>query len=347
MGHVVVTGANGFIGSNVVRQLLAAGRKVIAVVEPNADVTNLDGIDVERVAADVNDAAAFDRVLSGAEALHHLAAIYRIWLPDPELIYRVNVEGTTSVLLSALKQKVKRIVYTSSIAAIGMRPDGQPADESIPFNMFGFANEYLLTKYLSERVAQRFADSGAPVVMVNPAFPFGERDRAPTPTGKILLGVVKGKTPGYSAGGFNAVDVDIVAQGHLLAEEKGRVGQRYILGDHNITFRDFFRLISEEAGIKFADREIPVPVALAIGWAMEEVANRFTHKHPLTTYKAMQYGTKNSFFDVTKARTELGLPSRPLRETVQKSIRWYQENGFLRPTKGESRADRSGASANA
>ena len=262
MGHVVVTGAAGFIGSSVVRMLLAQKRSVIAVLEPGADAKNLDGLNVERFTADVCDAKGMEKALSGAEALHHLAAIYKLWLPDPEVIYRVNLEGTTNVLLAAQKQKVPRVVYTSSIAAVGLRDDGTPSDETVAFNLHDIANEYILTKHLSERIAVRFAKSGAPIVIVNPAFPFGERDRAPTPTGGILLNICKGKAPGHTAGGFNAVDVDVVAEGHVLAEEKGRIGERYILGDHNVTFREFNQIVADVVGRHVPDRAIPTPVGM-------------------------------------------------------------------------------------
>ena len=330
MGHVVVTGAAGFIGSSVVRMLLAKQRNVIAVLEPGADAKNLDGLNVERVTADVCDQRAMEKVLSGAEAFHHLAAIYKIWLPDPEVIYRVNLEGTTTVLLAAQKQKVPRIVYTSSIAGVGLREDG-PSDESVAFNLYDIANDYILTKHLSERIAMRFAKSGMPIVVVNPAFPFGERDRAPTPTGAILLNVVKGRAPGHIAGGINAVDVDVVAEGHLLAEEKGRVGERYILGDHNVTFRELNQLIGEVAGVSVPDRTIPSSVALAASWMYEKVADHVTHKQPPTTVKSAQYALRNVFFDPGKARRELGLRSVPLRDTISRAIAWFRANGYLEP----------------
>lgn len=327
--HVVVTGAAGFIGSAVVRQMVAQGRRVLAVLEPGADPTNLEGLDVERVTADVCDAAAMARVLSGAEAFHHLAAIYKLWLPDPAIIYRVNLEGTTTCLLAAQKAKVKRIVYTASIAAVGLRDDGTPADESTSFNLYDIANEYILTKHLSERIAMRFAEAGMPIVVVNPSFPFGERDRTPTPTGRILLDVLKGKAPGHTAGGVNVVDVEVVAEGHLLAEEKGQVGERYILGDHNVTWAELFATFARVAGVSVAAREIPTSVALAWAWVAEEASHRFTHKPPVATYRSMQYATSHVYFDVTKARRELGLRSVPLEETIARAIGWFRENGYL------------------
>ncbi|MCC7537727.1 MAG: NAD-dependent epimerase/dehydratase family protein [Deltaproteobacteria bacterium] len=330
MGHVVVTGAAGFIGSSVVRLLLERGREVLAVIEPGGSSKNLDGMNVERVTADVTDFEKLAKVMSGADALYHLAAIYRLWLPDPNLIYKVNLDGTTTVLLAAQKAGVKRIVYTSSIAAVGLHEDGSAADETTQFNLWDDANHYIVTKYLSERIAKSFADAGLPVVIVNPAFPFGERDVAPTPTGQIVVGLLTGKVPGYGPGGFNAVDVETVALGHVLAEEKGRVGERYILGDHNVTHEEFFRLVCDVGGVKFPDRLIPGPVTWAMGWAMEAYADKVSHQAPLTTYRTMRYGSRLAFFDPGKARRELGLPSTPLRATVQKAVRWFRDNGYTK-----------------
>lgn len=329
MNHVTVTGANGFIGSHVVRALLAQKRKVLAVVEPGSDTSSLDGLDVERFAADILDSRAMDQACSGAEALYHLAAVYRLWSPDPDLIYRVNVEGTTAVMLAAQKAKVKRIVHTSSIAAVGIREDGVPSDETIRFNLFDLANDYILTKHLSERVVWRFAKSGMPIVIVNPAFPFGPLDRAPTPTGRMLIEIASGRAPGHTAGGFNAVDVELVAQGHLLAEEKGRVGERYILGDHNVTFAEFNKLVAEVAHVSIPDRTIPAPVAYALSLMYEKVADHVTHRAPPITLKSAQYATRKVFFDVTRARNELGLPSRPLRDTMERTLAWFRQNGYL------------------
>ena len=235
-----VSGATGVIGSAVVRKLLADGRPVRALCEPRAPTRNLDALDatrrqgpVERVTVDVCDLAGMKRALAGASAYYHLAAIYRVWNPDPRAIYRVNLEGTTTSLLAAQAAGVGRIVYTSSIAAVGLPPDGRPADETVAFNLHDIADEYILTKHLSERIAMRFAEV-LPVVVVNPAFPFGPGDIAPTPTGKIILKLLRGEVPAVGPGGFCAVDVDDVAAAHVAAETRGRVGERYILGNHNV-----------------------------------------------------------------------------------------------------------------
>lgn len=321
---VAVTGATGFIGSAVVRKLLGAKRSVRAIVEPGANTKNLDGMNVERVTCDVTDGAKMARALSGCEALYHLAAVYKTWTPNPEIIYRVNVEGTVATLLAAERAKIPRVVYTSSIAAIGLVEDGL-ADETTAFNLFDIANEYILTKWQSERVAMRFAEQGAPIVVVNPAFPFGPGDVAPTPTGKIVLAVMKGQVPGRGAGGFCTIDVDDCAAGHLLAEEKGRVGERYILGNDNVTFNELVSLVAREASVR-EPPPLPIPSALGAGIAlgMQLWSDHVSHKEPLATYRSIRYAQRTAFFSNAKAKRELGLPSRPLAETIHRAVRWFR-----------------------
>ncbi|MDB4968455.1 MAG: Dihydroflavonol-4-reductase [Myxococcales bacterium] len=324
----LVTGASGFIGSAVVRKLLGRGQKVRCYVEPGAKLDNLKGLEVEVVTGDVNDRAQIARALDGCDTLFHLAAIYAIWLKDPSLMYRVNVEGTKTVLWAAYKAKLKKVVYTSSIAAVGRKADG-PADETHQFSSQDWedGNGYIRSKWLSELDALRFAQEGLPLVVVNPAFPFGERDIAPTPTGGFIVGALQKQVPGYVDSGFCVVDVDDCAEGHVLAAEKGRVGERYILGNHNVTMRDFYRTVSKVAGVKVANRKIPVAVAEGAGWMMEKLANR-RGKAPLATYKATKYAAHTHFFDNSKARRELGLPTTPLEHTIEKAVRWFRTNGY-------------------
>jgi len=323
MGAAAITGATGFIGSAVVRKLLEQRRSVRCIVEPSASTHNIDGLPVDQVRCDVTDLAGMTKALEGCETLFHLAAIYKTWLPDEELIHRVNVEGTVTTLLAAQAAKMKRVVYTSSIAAIGI-VEGGLADETTKFNLFDVANPYILTKWQSERVAMRFAEAGLPVVVVNPGFPFGPRDIAPTPTGGIVLAVLKKQVPGYGPGGICTIDVDDCAEGHLLAEEKGRVGERYILGNDNVTLKEFFEIVSRVAGLP--PPKVPFPGSLAAGVAlgMELWADHVSHKEPLSTYRAMRYAQRNAFFSNAKAKRELGLPARPLEETVRRAVEWFR-----------------------
>jgi dihydroflavonol-4-reductase len=325
----LVTGGGGFIGSSVVRKLLARGKEVRVYLEPGAKTSNLDGLDVERVTGDVNDRDAVAAALKGCDTLYHLAAIYAIWLPKPELMYTVNVEGSKTVLWAAYKANVDKVVYTSSIAAVGHREDGQPSTEADPFGPrdWDVGNAYIRSKWLSELDALRFAREGLPLVVVNPAFPFGERDIGPTPTGAFILAALKKQLPGYMDAGFCAVDVDDVAEGHVLAAERGRVGERYILGNHNVTFKEFYAEVSRIADVPAPTRKIPTWAATGIGWAMEKWATR-KGKRPLATYKAAKYAAQTHFFDNSKAKRELGLPTTPLQTTIEKSVHWFRENGY-------------------
>lgn len=332
---VAVTGSTGFIGSAVVRKLLRDGRDVRAIIEPGAKTTPLDEVEretgkrVDRVEADVCDVKKMTAALEGCESLHHLAAVYKTWTPDPTSIYKVNVEGTTSTLLAAEKARLRRIVYTSSIAAIGLGEGKALADENTKFNLFEIANEYILTKWLSERVAMRFAEAGLPVVIVNPAFPFGPRDSAPTPTGKIVISLLRGQVPGVGDGGFNCIDVEDVAAGHVAAEEKGRVGERYILGDNNVTMKEFFDLVCDVGGVKAPKLPIPKSLGAAIALGYELWSDHISHEEPRVTYRSIRYAQRYAWFDPTKARNELGLASTPLRASIARAVDWFRANNMV------------------
>jgi len=323
----LVTGATGFIGSAVVRVLLDRGRAVRCYVEPGASRANLEGLEVEIIEGDINDRAAIGRAMKGARSVYHLAAIYKLWLPDNALMYEVNVEGSKTVLFAALAEGVDKVVYTSSIAAVGKPENGEPADETTAFNLWDESNHYVRSKWLSERDALRFAREGLPVVVVNPAFPFGERDIAPTPTGRFIVEALKGRVPGYMEGGFNVVDVNDVAEAHVLAEEKGRVGERYILGDHNVTYKEFYDAVTEVGGVKPITRKLPTRVLWGMAWMMEKSAT-VRGKEPQLTYKSARYASRTLWFDTRKAHEELGMPETPLCESVEQSIRWFRDHKY-------------------
>lgn len=327
--RAAVSGATGFIGSAVVRKLLEAGRPVRALVEPNAPTHNLDALppgDVERVPVDVCDHEAMKRALDGCASYFHLAAVYRLWNPDPRAIYRVNIEGTTASLLAAQAAGVGRVVYTSSIAAVGLRDDGRPSDETVPFNLWDIANDYLLTKMLSERIALQHARA-LPIVVVNPAFPFGPGDIAPTPTGRIILSILRGQVPGTGKGGFCAVDVDDVAAAHVAAETKGRIGERYILGNHNVTFKAFCDLTAQIGGVSPPRLHIPSLLGRGVALGMELWADYVSHEEPRATLKGIAYLQRNVWFDNAKARAELGLGETPLEASIERAVRWFRDHG--------------------
>jgi dihydroflavonol-4-reductase len=315
----------------VVRGLLEQGREVRALIEPGASQAALDALHsgVDRVVVDVVDGAAMARALAGCESFYHLAAVYKIWAKDPDLIHRVNVEGTTASLLAAQRAGVRRVVYTSSIAAVGLKEGGEPSDETVPFNLWPIASPYVATKHLSERIALQFAAAGLPLVVVNPAMPFGPGDRAPTPTGRILLGLLRGEIPGYTAGGFSIIDVDDCAAGHLLAEERGRTGERYLLTNHNVTVRDFLQQAAKIAGVRAPLVRIPGAAAQAIGLGMELWADHVSHREPQGTLRAVRYAQRLAFFDNRKARVELGLPTRPLAETIERAVSFFRRENMV------------------
>lgn len=323
--RTLVTGAGGFIGSAVVRALVARGRVVRAALAPGEAPDNLEGLPVERIVMDVCDRAAVARAVEGCEVVYHLAAIYALWLPDPRRIYAVNVEGTKNLLGAARASGVRRVIHTSSIAAIGVAPPGQLADEGHRWDHWRGADDYIRSKYLSDLDAQRAANDGVPVVIVCPAFPFGAGDRGPTPTGRFIVEALAGRVPGYTDGGFCAVDVDDVAACHLAAEERGRIGERYIAGNHNLTYREFFAAVTRVAGLPPIRRRLPGAAVVAGAWLLEQRAAR-GGPPPRITVKAARYALSTAWYDAGKARRELGLPCTPLDDTIAKAVRWFREH---------------------
>ncbi|AKT43180.1 NAD-dependent epimerase/dehydratase family protein [Chondromyces crocatus] len=328
---VAVSGASGFIGSALVRKIIEGGRAVRALVEPGTSTRNLDGLpphQIELVPVDVCDHVGMARALDGCAAFHHLAAVYKTWMPDPRPLYRVNVEGTTTALNAARAARIPRVVFTSSIAAIGLRDDGEPSDETVAWNLHTIASDYVLTKHLSERIALSFAEAGLPLVVVNPGFPFGAGDIGPTPTGRFLLSLLRHETPALGAGGIAAIDVDDVAVGHLTAETRGRIGERYILANHNVSFIELARLVEEVAGVPAPRLRIPGWAGRGAALAMELWADHVSHTEPQATYRSIQYIQRAAYFDASKARRELDLPCTPLRTSIERAVTWFRAQGM-------------------
>jgi dihydroflavonol-4-reductase len=330
MRKALVTGAAGFIGSNVVRELLSEGVEVKALVQRGENMRNLEGLDVERVKGNVLDIESLRKAIRGCDTLFHLAAIYKFWTPDPRHLYEVNIRGGNYMLMAAREADVEKIVYTSSIGAIGIGEGELAATEETPFNWFEDKIDYILSKFLSEMNALDMAAFGLPLVAVNPAVPFGPGDITPTPSGKVIVDVVNGNFPGYIDAGFCVVDVRDVARGHVLAALKGRIGEKYILGNQNIHFKDFVERVARTAGVEIKLRKLPKPLMYAYGWASEQISNRFTHKEPVLTYAGARSTARYVYFDNTKARTELGLRFRLLDETLLDAIAWFQEIGMVK-----------------
>ncbi len=325
----LVTGAAGFIGSHVVRELLAQQREVKAIVLPGENLQNLDGLDVEIVEADITDGNAMHRVMQGVNRVYHLAAIYAFWLPRREKMYEVNCLGSMNVLWAALKADVEKVVYTSSIAAIGYPGKGQIADETTPFNNIRADMDYTTTKWLSEMEAHTFAQNGLPIVFCLPSGPIGPRDVGPTPTGRSLIDVVNGAVRFYINSGICFADVRDIAQGHVLAEEKGKVGERYLLAAENLTFKDYFSLINQCAGVDRTLLPVPMGIAGLAGHVLEAWAEK-TGNPPLITAPSVKVAQRTAIFDGSKATRELGLQYRPIKESIKRALVWFADNGYIR-----------------
>lgn len=325
---VLVTGGSGYIGSAVVRQLVKSGQETKVLVRESDDLRNLAGLDVEYAYGDVRDYHSLEQALDGCDRVFHLAAIYAIWLPKPRLMDEVNVQGSKNVFEACLSRGIERVVYTSSVAALGAHGRERPADETATFNLAHTRDRYYLSKFRAEQVALDYCRRGLRVVIVNPTNPCGPRDIAPTPTGQLIINVVKGKLPGYVDGGINVSDIDDTAIGHVRAMEKGRPGEKYLLGNTNLSVKEYFDLIAEIAGVKPPAFRIPKPIAELFGYMYQGVS-AVTRKPPITTAAWVRIGSHYSFWDSSKAVNELGMPQTPVRQSIESAIDWFRENGYL------------------
>ena len=327
----LVTGATGFVGSAVVRALLARGQAVRVLVRRGSDRANLAGLDVTVAEGDLTDPASLARAVAGCRYLFHVAADYRIWVPDPAAMLRANVDGTIALMQAALGAGVARIVYCSSVAALGLTNDGSPADETTPVVEANVVGIYKKSKFRAEQaVLGLVRDAKLPAVIVNPAAPIGPRDIKPTPTGKMIADAASGRMPAYVDTGLNVVHVDDVARGHLLALEHGRIGERYILGGENLTLAQLLAMVAAQVGrkpprIKLA-REVLWPLALAC----EGIA-RLTGRDPLVTRDHLRMARKLMFFSSAKAIAELGYQPRPATEAIADAIAWFRAHGRIAP----------------
>jgi dihydroflavonol-4-reductase len=324
----LVTGATGFIGSTVVRELLEAGADVRVTVRKNSDTRNIDGLDVERVYADTRDTDAMRAAMKGCDTLYHVAAYFAHWSLNKDLFYEINVQGTKTVLEAALAQGLQKVVYTSTSNTIGSHGAGNYVNEEARFNAWKTGDHYAISKYLAEIEAKKICDQGLPMVIVNPTLVIGVRDIKPTPSGKLIVDIVNGDMPGYIDGAINIIDVRDVARGHLLAARNGRIGQRYILGNENVTVGDFFKLVAETAGVKPPRLKLPYGVALLLGYVFH-VQARITKQPPVVSLSQVRIGNMGEHFDNSRAVRELGLPLTPLKETVKNTIDWFTENGYI------------------
>jgi dihydroflavonol-4-reductase len=325
---VLVTGATGFVGSAVVRRLLARGEHVRVLVRPGSDQRNLDGLSVTTVAGDLTDRASLDRALAGCGGLFHVAADYRLWVRDPSALYRANVDGTRAILQAAGRAGVERVVYTSSVATLGTRSDGRPADEDESPSLADMTGHYKRSKFLAEEIARQLAAEGVPVVIVNPSTPVGPRDLKPTPTGQLIVDAVSGRMPAYVDTGLNVVHVDDVADGHLLAYDRGVVGRRYVLGGTDMTLLDILLECARVAGRRAAPVRLPHGVVLPVAYVAEAWAY-ITGRTPRTTVDGVRMSRKHMYFSSARARRELGYAARDTRDALRDAADWFRTHGYV------------------
>ncbi len=345
-----VTGATGFLGSHVARALAAQGAELRLLVRPTSDLRNLEGLSADRVVGDLRDLASIEKAVAGCEVVFHVAADYRLWARDPGEMYRSNVEGTRALIEAARKQGARRVVYTSSVATMGfishpavagIRSTGQAgapvptqargsgiADEESPVSLADMIGHYKRSKFMAEEVAIAAAKSGVDVVIVNPTTPIGERDIKPTPTGRIVVDFLKGKFPAYVETGLNLVDACECARGHIQALDKGKSGERYILGGENLTLKQILDRLAAITGLKSPTVKLPYFFALAAGVVDEMVTGRLLGREPRATIDAVRMGRKMMFVSSAKAERELGWRMVPVEGALRRSVEWFRANAY-------------------
>ena len=324
---VLLTGATGFVGGAVTRALVHRGIEVRVMARAGADLQNLQGLTVERVEGDLRDQDSLRHALTGCRQLYHIAAHYALWAKDPSIFYDVNVTGTKTLLEAARDVGTERIVYCSTIGAIGIPPEGGLGTEETPVVFEQMAGHYKRSKYLAEQEVLKLAKAGLPVVIVNPSAPVGIGDVKPTPTGQVIVDFMKGRMPAYIETGMNIVDVDDVAIGHLLAMEKGRIGERYILGSANLMLREVFEILSRLTGINAPSIKLPRLAILPLAYLNLWMANITGHppRIPLEGVKMAKY---KMHYDCSKAIRELGFPQTPPEVALEKAVRWFRDHHY-------------------
>ncbi|MCR4392999.1 MAG: NAD-dependent epimerase/dehydratase family protein [Dehalococcoidales bacterium] len=326
---VLVTGATGFIGGNLVRELLNQGYQVRALVRKGSKLKHLEGLDLDVAEGDLLDRASLEKALDGCEALFHTAALYTFWARNPGIIYETNVRGTENILNAARVKGVKRIVYTSSESVVGVRPDGR-GNEDVVCDISSIPGDYKKSKFIAENLVFNLCKEGLPVVVVNPTTPIGPYDVKPTPTGRIIVDYLNGKMFACVNTGLNIVDVRDVAKGHILALEKGKLGTRYLLGNRNLTLREIFNILERITGIKAPRINIPYRIALFAGYVDEFIEGILLRRYPRIPVAAVRASRKFRHFDCSRAVRELGMPQTPVEVAFKDAVKWFRENGYAR-----------------
>ena len=327
--RVLVTGGTGFVGGHLVRALLDRGHEVRCLARAESRLDNLDGLAVEIVTGDLTDREAVRRAVAGSDQVYHCAADYRLYVPDPERMYASNVDGTGNVLQAAADHGVARIVYTSTVGALGLNPSGDPADETTPVSLEAMVGHYKRSKFLAERVAEEWARRGLPVVIVNPSAPVGDLDVKPTATGQMIVDFLNGKISAYVETGLNLIDVRDVAQGHLLAADRGRPGEKYILGHSNLSLKRILDILAGISGLRSPRVKLPHWVPLTVS-ALDTSWARLANRRPRFPIDAVKLSRYKMFFDAGKAVRELGLPQTPVEQALKRAVDWFRDRGYVR-----------------
>ncbi|MGZ4731723.1 MAG: hopanoid-associated sugar epimerase [Terriglobales bacterium] len=324
-----ITGATGFLGSHVARVLCEQGATLRLLVRATSNLKNLQGLNAETVTGDLRDPASLEKAMAGCDTVFHVAADYRLWVRDPQEMYRSNVEGTRALLQAARRNGVRRLVYTSSVATVGFTSNGSLADEDSPVAVSDMIGHYKRSKFMAEQVALEAGRSGMHVVTVNPTTPVGEGDVKPTPTGRIVLDFLKRKFPAYVETGLNLVDVRECALGHLAALERGQPGHRYILGGENLTLKEILDKLSDITGLPSPRLKLPYIFAFATGVIDETITGRMLNKEPRVTVDTVRMGKKMMFATSAKAERELGWKIVPVNDALRRAVEWFQANGYV------------------
>ena len=323
-----ITGATGFLGSHVARVLAGQGADLRLLVRPTSNLKNLEGLKAETATGDLRNPASLEKAMSGCEVVFHVAADYRLWVQDPAEMYRSNVEGTRAILDAARRNGVRSVVYTSSVATVGFTRNGSPADEDSPVSLDEMIGHYKRSKFMAEQLAVEAGRSGMRVVTVNPTTPVGEQDIKPTPTGRIVVDFLKEKFPAYVDTGLNLVDVHECARGHVSALEKGKSGERYILGGENLTLKQILDKLGVISGLPSPKVKLPYFFAFAAGLVDETVSGRLLGREPRATVEAVRMGKKKMWASSDKAVRELGWRIAPVQDALRRAVEWFRANGY-------------------
>lgn len=323
--NILVTGANGFLGSAIVRRLLAYNHTVSALVRPDSNRENLEGLDIRIHTGDLGDTSSLQKALNGCDSLFHVAADYRLWAKDPQELYNNNVEGTRNIMRAALELDIQKVVYTSSVATLGVYDNGRISDEDTPVTLNDMVGDYKSSKFMAERVIDHLVQHhNLPAVIVNPSTPIGPRDIKPTPTGRIIRDAYQQKIPAFVDTGLNIVHVDDVAEGHYQALLSGKIGRRYILGGKDLSLKQILTCIAEYCGHKAPTLCIPRKMVYPIAWMSEAWASFNNGYQPLTTIDGLKMSKKKMFFSSERAMNELGYHYRPPEQAIHDAIDWFK-----------------------